>query len=372
MQTASQAWLIHQLTGRATDLGVLGLARAVPLIVLSLVGGTLADRLDKRRLLYVTQILAAGFAIVQGFLTQIGVIEVWHIWALGFLSATVLAFDQPTRQAMLPALVPREDFMSAITLNALTFNGAAMLGPAIAGLLVPVAGYAATFYLNGISFAAVIVALSLMRLPAARPRPLGAGVLRGIADGLRYIRGNRTVRALTVMAAAFGLFGSPYVFMLPVYRPILGIDERALGFLSSAPGLGAILGGLALARFAHAPGKGRLLVASVGLFVVTLITFATSRSYPLSLVVLVLVGATLTAFTATTQTLLQRATDDHMRGRVVSMYTTTIIGFQPLGALDLGWAIDQIGAPAALSAAALVVAAVTLVLTPRLRTQPDW
>jgi MFS family permease len=372
VQTASQAWLIHELTGRATDLGVLGLARAVPLIVLSLVGGTLADRLDKRRLLYVTQALAAAFAILQGALTQAGWIEVWHIWVLGFLSATVLAFDQPTRQAMLPALVPREDFMSAIALNAFTFNGAAMLGPAIAGLLVPVAGYASTFYVNGISFGAVIVALGLMRLPAPASAPRQAGVLRGVTDGLRYIWRNPTVRALTVMAAAFGLFGSPYVFMLPVYRPILDLDERALGFLSSAPGLGAVLGGLMLARFAHARGKGRLLVASVALFVVTLITFATSRSYPVSLTVLILVGALATAFTATTQTLLQRATDDRMRGRVVSMYTTTVIGFQPLGALDLGWAIDRIGAPAALSAAALVVAIIALALAPRLRTQPDW
>jgi MFS family permease len=206
---------------------------------------------------------------------------------------------------MLPALVPREDFMSAIALNAFTFNGAAMLGPAIAGLLVPVAGYASTFYVNGISFGAVIVALGLMRLPAPASAPRQAGVLRGVTDGLRYIWRNPTVRALTVMAAAFGLFGSPYVFMLPVYRPILDLDERALGFLSSAPGLGAVLGGLMLARFAHARGKGRLLVASVALFVVTLITFATSRSYPVSLTVLILVGALATAFTATTQTLLR-------------------------------------------------------------------
>jgi predicted MFS family arabinose efflux permease len=372
MQAASQAWLIHELTGRATDLGVLGLARAVPLIVLSLVGGTLADRLDKRRLLYVTQTLAAAFAIVQGFLAQAGWIEVWHIWALGFLSATVLAFDQPTRQAMLPQLVPREDFMSAITLNALTFNGAAVLGPAIAGLLVPVAGYASTFYLNGASFGAVIVALALLRLPPPPSRPRDSGVLRGVAEGLGYVWRHPAVRALTLMAAVFGLFGSPYVLMLPVYRSILGLDERALGFLTSAPGLGTILGGLVLARFAHVRWKGRLLVGSVGLFVATLITFATSRHYALSVAVLIAVGASLTAFTTTTQTLLQRATDDRMRGRVVSMYTTTVIGFQPLGALDLGWAIDRIGAPAALSAAALVVATVALVMAPRLRRLPDW
>ena len=142
MQLASQGWLIHEITGRATDLGILGLARGVPLIVLSLVGGTIADRVDKRRLLYLTQSVAAGLAILQGALTHLGWIQVWHIWGLGFLSAAVLAFDQPSRQAMLPHLVPREDFLSAITLMALTFNGASVLGPALAGLLVPVAGYA--------------------------------------------------------------------------------------------------------------------------------------------------------------------------------------------------------------------------------------
>ncbi len=367
MQMVAQSWLIHELTGRATDLGILGLARAVPLIVLSLVGGTIADRVEKRRLLYVTQTLAAGFAIVQGVLAQSGWIEVWHIWVLGFLSATVLAFDQPSRQAMLPQLVPREDFMSAITLMALTFNGASVLGPALAGLLVPVAGYAWTFYLNGVSFAAVLGALVLMRLPTPAARPPQPPVTRQVADGLRYIWRSATVRALTLLAAAFGLFGAPYNAMLPVYRGILEIDERALGFLSSAPGLGTVLGGLVLTRFAHVRWKGKLLLGAAAFFVVTLIAFANSPNYYLSLVLLVAVGACVTAFSSTTQTLLQHATDDRMRGRVVSMFTVTVIGFQPLGALDLGWAIDRLGARTAISAAALLVGVVVVALAPRVK-----
>ncbi len=367
MQMVSQGWLIHEMTGRATDLGILGLTRAVPLIVLSLVGGTIADRVDKRRLLYVTQTLAAAFALLQGGLTQLGVIQVWHIWALGFLSASVLAFDQPSRQAMLPYLVPREDFMSAITLMAVTFNGAAVLGPALAGLLIPVAGYASAFYLNGASFAAVIGALVLMRLPPPGARPAQPPVLHQVAEGLRYIWRSRTVRALTLLAAAFGFFGAPYNAMLPVYRVILDLDERALGFLSSAPGLGTVLGGLVLTQFAHTRGKGRLLLGSAGVFVIALIAFATSRHYFASVALLVAVGACATAFSSTTQTLLQRATDDRMRGRVVSMFTVTVIGFQPLGALDLGWAIDHLGAPLAISAAALLVAVVALVMAPRVK-----
>jgi predicted MFS family arabinose efflux permease len=322
---------------------------------------------DKRRLLYVTQSLAAGFALVQGILTQLGWIQVWHIWVLGFLAATALAFDQPSRQAMLPELVPRADFMSAIALNALTFNGASVIGPALAGLLVPVTGYAGTFYVNGLSFGAVLGALVLMRLPPSEPRPPAPGVLRGVADGLAYIWRNRAVRALTLLAAAFGLFGSPYVLMLPVYRTILGLDERALGLLTSAPGLGTVLGGLVLTRFVHVRWKGSLLLASLGLFVVTLVAFANSPHYPTSLALLVAVGASVTAFGSTTQTLLQHSTDDRMRGRVVSMYTTTVIGFQPLGALDLGLAIDRLGAPLAISTAALVVGLAALLLAPRLR-----
>jgi len=367
MQMVSQSWLIHEMTGRATDLGILGLTRAVPLIVLSLVGGTLADRLDKRRLLYVTQTLAAAFALLQGALTQLGVIQVWHIWALGFLSASVLAFDQPSRQAMLPYLVPREDFMSAITLMAVTFNGASVLGPALAGLLIPVAGYAAAFYLNGASFAAVIGALVLMRLPPPAARPAQPPVLHQVAEGLRYIWRSRTVRSLTLLAAAFGFFGAPYNAMLPVYRVILGLDERALGFLSSAPGLGTVLGGLVLTQFAHIRGRGRLLLGSAGVFVIALIAFATSRHYVASVALLVAVGACATAFSSTTQTLLQHATDDRMRGRVVSMFTVTVNGFQPLGALDLGWAIDRLGAPLAISAAALLVAVVAVVMAPRVK-----
>jgi MFS family permease len=367
MQLAAQSWLIHELTGRATDLGVLGLARAVPLIVLSLVGGTLADRLEKRRLLYLTQSLAAAFALLQGLLAHAGWIQVWHIWALGFLSATVLAFDQPTRQAMLPQLVPREDFMSAITLFALTFNGASVLGPALAGLLVPAAGYASTFYLNGVSFAAVLVALALIRLPVPAPRPPQPPILRQVADGLRYIWRSDTVRALTLLAAAFGLFGAPYNAMLPVYKTILGIDERALGVLSSAPGLGTILGGLVLARFAHVAWKGKLVLGAVGCFVLTLIAFANSPWYLASVALLVGVGACTNAFASTTQTLLQHATDDRMRGRVVSMYTVTVIGFQPLGALDLGWAIDRLGAPLAISLASLLVGLIALGMASRVR-----
>ncbi len=367
MQLVSQGWLIHEMTGRATDLGILGLARAVPLIVLSLVGGTIADRVDKRRLLYVTQTLAALFAILQGALAQAGLIQVWHIWVIGFASAAVLAFDQPTRQAMLPHLVPREDFMSAITLFAVTFNGASALGPALAGLLVPAAGYAWAFYANGISFAAVLLALALMRLPPPVARPSQPPVLRQVGEGLRYIWRHSTVRSLTLLAAAFGFFGAPYNAMLPVYRVVLGIDERALGFLSSAPGLGTLLGGLALTQLAHVKWKGRLLVGAAGAFVVFLIAFATSPSYLLSVALLVAVGACVTAFSSTTQTLLQHATDDRMRGRVVSMFTITVIGFQPLGALDLGWAVDHLGAPLAISLAALIVGAIAIAMAPRVK-----
>lgn len=367
MQLVSQSWLIHEMTGRATDLGILGLTRALPLIVLSLVGGTIADRVDKRRLLYLTQSLAAAFAILQGALTHLGLIQVWHIWALGFVSSTVLAFDQPTRQAMLPHLVPREDFMSAITLFSVTFNGASVLGPALAGLLVPVTGYAWAFYLNGISFAAVLAALALMRLPPPVARP-GEPVWRQVREGITYIWRHPTLRSLVLLAAAFGLFGAPYNAMLPVYRIVLGIDERALGFLSSAPGLGTLLGGLVLAsHFARVRWKGRLLLGAAGAFVLFLIAFATSKSYALSVVLLVGVGACVTAFSSTTQTLLQHATDDRMRGRVVSMFTITVIGFQPLGALDLGWAVDRLGAPLAISLAAALVGAIALLLAPRVK-----
>lgn len=366
MQMVAQAWLIHEMTGRATDLGILGLARALPLIVLSVVGGTIADRVDKRRLLYTTQTLAASFAIVQGVLTQAGLIRVWHIWGLGFLSATVLAFDQPSRQALLPHLVPRQAFLSAIALMAVTFNGASVLGPALAGLLIPVAGFASTFYLNGVSYAAVLIALALLRLPPPAPRA-PQRVLRQAAEGLRYIWGSPTLRSLTLLAAAFGLFGAPYNAMLPVYRVVLHIDERKLGFLSSAPGLGTVLGGLVLARFAHIRFKGWLLVASAGLFVLFVSAFAMSTDYLLSCALLVLVGVFVTAFSSTTQTLLQHETEDRMRGRVVSMYTTTVIGFQPLGALDLGWAVDRLGAPAAIPAAALVVLVVAALLAPRVK-----
>lgn len=361
IQTVAQGWLIHDLTGAYLDLGLLGLARAVPLIGLSFFGGTLADRVDQRRLLYWTQAVSALLALVQGLLTALGLVRVWHIWTLGFLSAAVLAFDQPTRQAMLPALVPREDLLNAIALMSVSFNGAAILGPALAGLLVPAVGYAWAFYLNGLSFAAVIAAVALLRLERRTPAP-PRPVLHDLADGFGYIIHHPTIRTLTLLVALIGFFAAPYNQMLPGYRNILHISQRSLGFLTSAPGLGTLLGGFLVARFAHVPQKGRLMMAAAGGMLASLIAFAFSRLYWLSVVMLVAVGAALTAYTSMTQTLLQQYTDDAHRGRVMSMYTVTVLGLSPLGALPLGAASDALGAPAALLSAALIVGASFLFL----------
>lgn len=367
VQTVAQGWLIHDLTGKYLDLGLLGLARAVPLLTLSLFGGTLADRLDKRRLLYWTQGLMAFFAFVQGVLAALGVVRVWHIWTLGFASAVVLAFDQPTRQALLPALVPREDLLNAIALMSVSFNGAAILGPALAGLLVPLVGYAWAFYLNALSFGAVLLAVYWLRL-ARRPRPAGTKpVLQEAAEGFIYIVRHPIIRTLTVMAAVVGFFAAPYNQMLPGYRLLLHIDRRALGLLTSAPGLGTLLGGFAVARFAHTRHKGRLMLGAAGLTVLALALFSLSRSYYLSVGSLVLVGATLTGYTATMQTLLQQNTDDVHRGRVMSMFTLTVLGLSPLGALPLGALSDAVGAPWAIFSATLLVGLATLLLARPIR-----
>lgn len=355
LQVVAQDYLVYQITGRALDLGLVNVARAVALISLSFFGGAVADRMDKRRLLMVTQSLFAASAALLGLLVELHIVRVWHIVAVAFFNAVVLAVDNPARQALLPHLVPREHLMNAIALSSITFTGAAAVGPALAGPVVAALGMDWGFYLNAITYFAVVCAVSALRLPPApekgRREPVGAA----LASGLSYVAASPVILLLVSLLVVTNFFAMPYQALLPVFaRRVFNGGLRDLSYLRAAPGLGALLGGFLVARFSGISWKGILVLGSALGMSAALLLFSASGWMPVALLLLCCVGALWAVFQSSVQTLMQQLTEDQMRGRVMSLFTVSVIGMWPLGALPLSWAADQVGAPTATAAGALI------------------
>ena len=359
MQLVAQGVLVYDLTRSAFALGLVSFARAVPMMVVTPMGGVVADRVPRLRLLKVTQITALCLALVLAVLTSAGVITVWQIALLSLLSGTVNAFDQPTRQALLPDLVRREDLTNAIALNSAAWQGAAMFGPALAGLAIGWVGIAGAFYANAASFLAVVAALLLMRgvpersADAREPR----GLFDDLAQGLRYVRATRLVWTLLVLSVVTSVFGRSYVQLLPAFAgAVLHVGPRELGLMMSAPGAGTLVGATALGALGDVRRKGGVLLGGMALFSVTLILFSVSRSLPLALVLLFLTGVTSIVFSTMLSSMLQLTVPGHMRGRVMSLLTVSFQGFGPVGALLTGSLADVIGTPRAIALAAALMA----------------
>jgi len=367
MQSVAQGWLVYKLTGSALALGLVAAAGQTPMLVLALVGGAVADRVAKRRLLMVTQSLLAGFAACLGTLTALGVVRPWHVAVLAALSGTAGAFDVPTRQAFVSEMVGDEDLMNAIALNSSVFHGARIIGPTIAGLLVAAAGLAACFFINSLSFLAVIGALYAMRLPPPAPRAREASLWSHLVAGLRYAGRTPLVAGILVLVAAFSIFGLPYAVLLPVYaRDILAVGPQGLGMLSAASGTGALAGALGLATFSRTRRRTTLALVGLAVFAVAISGFGWAPRFSLALGCLVVSGGAALTFMASCNTLLQASVPDDMRGRVMGMYSFVFLGLAPFGALQAGGLAQHVGAPTTItigSAACLgaVIAAVSLV-----------
>jgi len=358
LQNVAQDYLVYKLTGRALDLGFVNVARAVALIGLPFLGGAIADRVDRRKMLLFTQTMFALLAALLGVLVQTHRVQVWHVIALSFFSAVLLAFDQPVRLALVPSLVPREDLANAIALNSITYSGAAAVGPALAGPLVQVVGLEGAIYLNALSFAAVIYAVIAMQLPASAPRAEGVApesVGGAILAGIRYVLAAPPLLLLVGLLIFFSFFAAPYLSLLPVFNgTIYGNRVDTLGVMRAAPGIGTLLGGFLIARWAETSDKHRLLtIGGIGCCT-AILTFCHLSSLPAALLVLLLSGGLYTAFISTMQTLLQRLAEDRMRGRVMSLFTICLLGMWPLGALPLSWASDHYGVRNAVSGGALI------------------
>ena len=357
MQSVAQGWLVLQLTNSPFYLGLVSALGSLGVLLFTLYAGVIADRTDKRRTVLITQTLQMLQAFALTALVWSGHVTTGSVMVLAAFLGVVAAFDIPTRQAFIYEMVGKEDLMNAIALNTSIFNLTRVLGPVIAGFLIGSKGVAVCFFLNGVSYLAVIASLLAMRLPSHIPHTTHLSAWQGFREVLAFLRGDRRVSTLVVLTAIISIFGFPFLLLMPVFaRDVLRVGARGYGVLSAAVGFGAVGGALGVAVLGQRIRKGRTLVVAGTTFGVLLTVFASSRVFPLSLAVLVLVGASMIVNNALTNTLLQTLVPDHLRGRVMGFYSFMFVGMAPLGAFQAGAFAERFGAPAAVTAGGVVSA----------------
>ncbi len=373
MQTVSQAWLVYRLTNSAVLLGFVGFASQIPVFLLAPVGGTIADRAHRRRVVVATQAASMVLALALAVLTLTGAVKVWHIFVLAALLGVVNAVDIPARQAFVVEMVGRDDLMNAIALNSSMFNGARIVGPAVAGILVASIGEGWCFLANGLSYIAVIAGLLAMRVPASAASGKVSSTLEHMAEGFRFVARTAPVKALLLLLGVISFVGMPYAVLMPVFAErILHRGASGLGILMGASGVGALAGSLALAARRGILGLGTWVAFAAGGFGVSLALFAASKTFWLSVALLVPVGFTMMLEMASSNTLIQAMVPDSLRGRVMALYSMMFMGMAPLGSLAAGWLAERIGAPeaVALGGGLSVVAAIVFGLRlPTLRVE---
>lgn len=343
IQITAQSWLVLQLTNSAFLLGVVGFLSSIPIFAFSMLGGAAADRISKKHMLIATQTIFMFLAFLLGGLTQMKVVTPAQIMIIATLNGITMAFDAPSRQAMVVDLVGKNHLMNAIALNSASFNASRIIGPALAGILVAIVGLSGCFYLNGISFLAVIFALLLIRInTAAKSGRNKNSMFADIREGFVFIRNNRFILVLISIVAIASLFGVSYIILMPLVADgVLHVGIRGLGMLMSASGIGALIGALVLARLGDFRQKGRFLVVSVFIFSSSLFIFSFSRSFLLSLFLLVFIGGSSIAVMALVNTILQTKVEDKFRGRVMGLFMLTFAGIMPFGNLISG-ALSQL------------------------------
>ncbi len=354
MQTTAQAWLVLEMTHSAWLLGLVGALQFLPVMVLSLFGGVLADRLPKRTALLFTQSSALIQATVMWILVATGTVQIWHIMVLAALLGLTNSLDMPTRQAFVVEMVGREDLPNGVALNSSIFNMARVLGPGLGGLMIAWLGVAPLFLLNAISFIAVIIGLimidqkQLFALPTSRSDGGKLSTLQSVREGLSYVWHVPSVLLVIGVIGVISLFGINFNVMLPLFATsVLHSGATGFGFISSAFGLGSLLSALWIAWGNHKPSMRYMLVAAL-LFCILEIAFALSQTYALSLVLIASVGFAQIALSATANTTLQMVAPNHLRGRVMSVYMMVFAGSVPLGNIFAGGLANLYGAPISL------------------------
>jgi len=348
MQSVAQAWLVYRLTGSALLLGSVGFASQFPVFLVAPFGGITADRVNRQRLVIATQIASMILAGILAWLTLAGHlrVHVWPIFLLAALLGVVNAFDIPGRQAFLVDMVGKEDLMNAIALNSSMFNGARVIGPAIAGILVARIGEGWCFAANSISYIAVIVGLLLMKVQCA-PRVSDHSPIEDIIEGFRWVNHTKIIRALLLLIGLVSLVGMPYTVLMPIFADqILHSGARGLGILMGATGVGALFGALTLAaKSGGVKGLGRWVTFTCASFGISLLCFSFSRSFWLSAAFLLPAGYSMMLQMACSNTLIQTMVPDDLRGRVMSLYSMMFMGMAPIGAFFGGALAHRAGAP---------------------------
>jgi MFS family permease len=353
MQNVAQAWLVYRLTGSSLLLGSVGFVSQFPVFLASPIGGIVADRYHRHRVVIGTQVASMVLAFILATLTLMHLVTIPEIFLLAALLGIVNAFDIPGRQSFLVEMVGKEDLMNAIALNSSMFNGARVIGPAVAGILVAKIGEGWCFFVNAVSYIAVIIGLVLMRVPPRPHRPQGSPVAH-IIEGFRWVRDTAPIRALLLLLGLVSLVAMPYIVLMPIFADrILHGGARGLGILMGATGVGALLGALTLATRTGVHGLGRWIAFSCAGFAVSLIAFSLSRSFWLSTVLLVPAGFCMMLQMSASNTLIQAMVPDHLRGRVMSVYSMMFMGMAPFGSFFAGAIADRLGAPLAVSVGAI-------------------
>src|SRR3954463_6629789 len=367
MQSVAESWLVYRLTGSSALLGFTSFATLVPVFLFATVGGIVADRVNRHRIIVATQTASMVFPLILAALTRTGRVQVWHVFVLATCLGIVNAFDIPARQAFVVDMVGREDLSNAIALNSSMVNGARVVGPAIAGLLVAAVGEGWCFLLNGISYLAVIAGLAMMNVPR-RPRPVNKrSAWRDTVDGFQFATRTTPIRALLILLGLLSFAGMPYSVLMPVFaESILAAGPQGLGVLMGASGLVALAGALALLSRRGVRGLGLWVAVSAAAFGVALIAFSFSRTFWLSALLLIPVGAAMMVEMAASNTLLQAMVPDALRGRVMALYSMMFMGMAPFGALAAGWVAEHYGAPVTVALGGVVCVAGSGVFSLRL------
>jgi len=350
MQQIAMSWLVYRITGSALLLGIVSFSSQIPVFLLASIAGVYADRWNRHRMLVATQTLSMIQALILAFLTLYGTIQVWQIIALSIFVGVINAFDMPTRQSFIVQIVDKpEDLGNAIALNSFMFNGARLIGPAVAGILIGLVGEGVCFLINGLSFIGIIIALLAIRVPKRKKAAHISRLWQDLKEGYSYAFGFAPIRYILLQLGLMSFMGMSYAVLMPIFaKDILHGGPHTLGFLMAASGIGALTGSVYLASRQTILGLGRLIAYASFIFSMGIIAFSFSNILIVSLSMMFVAGFGMIVQIASANTILQSIVEEDKRGRVMSIYTTAIIGMAPIGNLFAGALASWIGAPQAL------------------------
>lgn len=342
MQSVAQGWLVYDLTKSPFYLGIVSASSSFPILLFSLIGGIVADRLKKRNLLLITQASSILPALMLGLFIDVKIVNIWFVMLFATILGIINAFDIPARQSFLVELVGKENLTNAIALNSAAFHGSRMIGPVVAGFTISYLGMSACFYLNAVSFFAVV--LALLKIKAKGDVSVGEGFKKELLEGLRFVKNNSMIFNLMFLIAVFSLIGMPFISLLPVFAgEIFKNGPKGFGFLVSATGTGALTSAVLIAIRKDIQNKYRFITISALLFSISLFFFSISDIFFLSLFLLALIGWSLVSLLAVANSFIQHSVPDKLRGRVMSVYTLVFLGAAPIGNSVIGTVADFTG-----------------------------